>query len=87
MKLTKKEFKKFNRIYFLTQLISPSILCLISLIYLFGVVGTNYWLIALSYISILYYIIMMIINNINKETDYMDSWHLNPFYKISFFNF
>lgn len=72
MKLTKKEFKKFNRIYFLTQLISPSILCLISLIYLFGVVGTNYWLIALSYISILYYIIMMIINNINEKFVYVE---------------
>ena len=72
MKLTKKEFKKFNRIYFLTQLISPSILCLISLIYLFGVVGTNYWLIALSYINILYYIIMMIINNINEKFVYVE---------------
>lgn len=72
MKLTKKEFKKFNRIYFLTHLISPSILCLISLIYLFGVVGTNYWLIALSYINILYYIIMMIINNINEKFVYVE---------------
>lgn len=67
MKLTKKEFKKFNNYYMLFHYILPAGLSLLSLIYLFGYFGDNLLLIILSCISMLYYIFIMVFNNLKPK--------------------
>lgn len=76
MKLTEKEFKKFNNRYIITHYIIPNVLVTIAILILFVVKTTNLFVVVCSLLTIVGYIVIVVINMKYQPTISIekDSW-------------
>ena len=68
MKLTEKEFKRFNNMYIIRNYITPLAVATIALIYLFVIRGTNLFSLIGSGVAILCYVVALLINVFGNNT-------------------
>lgn len=73
MKLTEKEFKRFNTKYIILSYIIPMVLFIISLDYLFIFKGTNLFLLILSGIIMVSWFVLNILMIINPKSVYIEN--------------